>query len=265
MLLPMRHRKPFFLLLFLVFILSRCGGGNRLVTFRDGEVIRGELVLEELPPAPEEEGYVIAYGDVLDIHFLYNKDFSREAVKVRPDGRISYPYVGELMVAGTTVSRLDSILTSKFSEIILDPDISIMIREFRPWLVYVMGEVRNPGGYPADEGTTLLKALALSRGPTDKGKANGVIVMRRIAPDHIIGIQIDLKQLIDKNRFDLDIPLKANDIVLVPKSNIAKAEDFVTSLYDILSRPADLYLIGWRVANVRVLYEFYRRTGQANW
>jgi len=259
---PMGYRKSFFVILSLVFILSGCGGGNRLVTYRDGEVVHGELILEDLPHVPEEEGYVISYGDVLDISFLYNREFGREGVRVRPDGMISYPYAGEIRVAGTTVAKLDSILTSKFSEIILDPDITVMIREFRPQLVYVMGEVKYPGGYPVERGTTLLKALALGSGPTKRGKENGVLVLRRIAPDHIVGIQIDLKQLIDESRFDLDIPLKSNDIVLVPKSNIAKTEDFVKSLYEILKDPGDLYLMGWRIANVKVLYDYYKKTAQ---
>jgi hypothetical protein len=87
-------------------------------------------------------------------------------------------------------------------------------------------------------------------------------VIRRVAPDRIVGIQIDLIELLDDHRFDLDIPLMPNDIVYVPKSRIAKAEEFVESLFTILGRSGDLYLKGWQIANVKLLYEFYQRTAR---
>jgi len=257
----MRNVTIFFaaqLILFLL-ILSGCGGGNALITQKEGQVIRGELVIDSIPQAPVEDEYRIGQGDQLDVVFLFNKEFNQRGIVVRPDGRISLPYLGELRVAGMTVSRLDSILTEKYSEILRNPDISVIIKEFQPQVIYVLGEVKLPGGYPYEKGMTLLNALSLGRGITDKGKKNGVLVLRRIAPDHIVGIQVDLKELVDKGRFNLDIPLEPFDIVLVPKSKLSSAKDFSETLFTILAKPADLYIKGWNVANVKILFDFYRK------
>ncbi|UCF05956.1 MAG: polysaccharide biosynthesis/export family protein [bacterium] len=243
-------------------VVAGCGGGSRFFSNREGEVIQGELVLDSIPQAQRADSYAIGYGDALDVVFLYNSELTRLDVKVRPDGRISYPYVGEVDVAGMTVPELNDLLIERFSEIIKDPKITVMVRSFQPQLIYIIGEVNDPGGYPARDGKTLLRALTLASGVTDRGKKNGVLVIRRVAPLHIVGVQIDLKELLDDKRYDLDIPIEPFDIVYVPKSKLATAEDFTTSLYNILAKPMDLYLRGWQVANVKYLYEFYRRAGR---
>ena len=50
---------------------------------------------------------------------------------------------------------------------------------------------------------------------------------------------------------------------MVSKSRLKSTEEFIGSIFNIVSRPMDLYLKGWNVANVQTLYEFYRSTGQA--
>ena len=245
-------------------ILSGCGhkGSYLLDRDPDGDVQRGELDLQNIPTAPEPEDYVIGYGDHLDIHFLYNTDFSMIDVKVRPDGKISFPYVGELAVAGMTTTMLDSIMTARFSEIIREPDITVMVSRLQTRYVYVLGQVKRPGGYPLDQSGSLLRAMAMSGGATSEGKKNSVLVIRRVTPDRIVGMQIDYQELLSGHNFALDIPLKPYDIVYVPKNWISRVEDYSQQLYNILVMPMDLYLKGWQVQGIKVYYEFYERASR---
>lgn len=238
-----------------------CGGGNALFSNRDGDVIHGELTLDSIPRQDNSGSYRIGYGDALDIVFLYNSELTRIDVKVRPDGRMSYPHVGEIDVAGMNVTELEHILNERFSEIIRDPKITVMVRSFQDPVVYIMGEVNDPGAYSAIEGKTLLRALTMASGVSPDSKRNGVLVIRRVAPDHIVGVQIDLTELLDDNHYELDIPIEPYDIVYVPKSKLSTVEDFTTSLYNIMAKPADLYIKGWQAANQSILFDFYKRSG----
>ncbi len=245
------------------FILMGCAGaGSRFISNEDGKVERGKLVLDSIPMRPIEDEYVIGHGDAIDVLFLFSTDLNQIDLKVRPDGKISLPYVGDIVAAGKPVSVLDSLLTTRYSEIIRDPDITVVMRNFRPLVVYAVGEVERPGGYDLTGGMTLMSALALCGGPNKTAKRSEVLVIRRIAPDHIIGIQVNLDDLLSRKHFELDVPLQAYDIVYVPKSSIARGQDFMLALKDLLMTPADLYLKGWQVANVEILYDFYRRGGQ---
>ena len=246
----------------LALVFGGCGGGNRFISNRGGAVESGELDLSDIPARPELKEYLIGQGDALDILFLYNSDLDRIDLKVRPDGRISFPYVGDIAVAGKPISALDSILTARFSEIIVNPDITVVVRDYRPQVVYTMGEVANPGGYEYRTGMTLTNFLALSGGPSKGGRRNEILVIRRVAPDLIVGIQIDLNELLGGKRFDLDIPLEAFDIVYVPKSRLTSAQEFSLAVKDILMTPTELYLKGWQVMNQKILYEYYRKASR---
>jgi protein involved in polysaccharide export with SLBB domain len=246
---------------FLVCILGGCGGGNRFISNRGGEVESGELVLDSIPMRPDQSEYVIGYGDVIDVLFLYSSDLNQRDLKVRPDGKISLPYVGDVVAAGRPVSALDSVITARYAEIIVNPDVTVNIRDFRPDVVYALGEVQNPGGYEYHSGMTLSNALARGGGLSRSGKRNEVLVIRRIAPDRVVGIQVDIDDLLSGKRFDLDIPLQAFDIVYVPKSRIARGQDFMLALKEVILAPTEFYLRGWQVANVKILYDFYRNSG----
>jgi len=247
----------------LVFILSGCGGGNRFISNRNGEVESGELVLDAVPLRPDTSEYVIGHGDAIDVLFLYSSDLNQLDLKVRPDGRISLPYVGDVVAEGRPVSVLDSVITARYAEIIVNPDVTVVVRDFRPEVVYALGEVKSPGGYEYHSGMTLANALALGGGPSKSGKWNEVLVIRRVSPDHVVGIQVDINDLLSGKRFDLDVPLQAFDIVYVPKSRIARGQDFMVALKEIILTPADFYLKGWQLANVKILYDFYKKSGTA--
>ena len=249
-------------ILSLVCAIGACGGGSHFISNRGGRVESGELDLGNVPMRPEPKEYVINYGDALDVLFLYNSELNQTDLKVRPDGKISLPYVGDVEAAGKPVSTLDSLLASQFSEIIVKPMVTVVVKSYRPQVVYAMGEVKSPGGYEFHPGMTLTDFLALSGGPDNLAKRNAILVIRRVASDHIVGIQVDFNDLVRKKRFDLDIPLQAFDIVYVPKSAVASALDFMTATREILTAPAQVYIAGWQVANQKVLFDFYRNTGR---
>jgi len=259
-----RKRRIYSLLavLFLtVPVFSGCGTSTgKVYDQTGGEMTWSDLDPDSIPVAPEPDSYYIGYGDVLDVNFLYEKQYSMTNVMVRPDGRITYPLAGEIFVAGMSPAELDSILTEKFAEIVLDPQITVIVKEVTPQMVYVLGEVGTPGDYQYVRGMTLTQALAASYGYTNDARKSNVLVIRRVAEDHVVGIEVNIDAILSKNDFSLDVPLKPFDIVYVPKSRIATTEQFIERFYTIIGRPLDIYLKGWQVANVQLYYDYYARS-----
>ncbi len=216
------------------------------------------MVPGDIPSSCAPEDYALGYGDELDIVFLFNPEISRKGIKVRPDGKISYPYVGEVEVDGLTATALDNLLTEKFSEIIREPEISVIVQEFQPQQVYVLGEVMAPGGYDFNRGLTLVQSLTLARGLQKTASKNNVVVVRRTSPDRIVGLEVNIDNILKHNQYELDIPLEPYDIVYVPKSRLASTQQFVESMYSILYKPMDMYLKTWQMLNAKVLFEYYQ-------
>ena len=245
----------------LVLVLGLCAGcssTNKIISNREGEVSETVYISpDSIPPSYKPEKYLLGYGDMIDINVLRNEDYKRNSIKVRPDGYISYPYVGEIKVSGMTVGELDDLITKRLSEIIKRPDVSVLIREFRTLNIYVLGEVDSPGAYEINKAGNVLEALSAAQGITESAKRNGVLVIRKTAPEHIVGIQIDLNKILKENRYNYNIQLEPNDIVLVSESRISKLENFINSYLSVLKEPFNLLRTYYYIRQAEATYERY--------
>ena len=87
----------------------------------------------------------------------------------------------------------------------------------RAGLVYVVGDVIRPGGFPVDpvQGLTIVQALALAWGPSQNA-AVGKAVLIREEKDGRAMIALDLKRMLRGK--DPDQPVRDRDIIFVPDS-----------------------------------------------
>lgn len=184
--------------------------------------------------------YLLGYGDVVEVKFFKNPEYN-DTVSVRPDGRISLQRVGDIYVLGMGTMELDKIVTDTYEKILLEPDVTIIVREFGGQEFYVMGEVNKPGKYEMAKGMTILRALASAGGPTDKGKMNSVILLR--ADDYgkaeATRLNMDISEL--KQTLSRDIRIQSYDVVYVPKTFIADVNVWISQVYDIVLRPLDIW------------------------
>ena len=63
------------------------------------------------------------------------------------DGKLNLTNIGNVYVRGLNTSKLEELLNKKYEEYIIDPDIKILIKEYRPLEIYLHGEITNPGMY----------------------------------------------------------------------------------------------------------------------
>jgi polysaccharide biosynthesis/export protein len=84
-------------------------------------------------------------------------------------------------------------------------------------LIYVIGDVVRPGGFPMDhdDQLTILQALALAQGTTFSAKKNATVIIRT-TPQGRVTIPEDLKKILASKA--KDEPLQDNDILFIPNS-----------------------------------------------
>ena len=179
---------------------------------------------------------------MLDIRFFNSAQFD-QTVTVRPDGRISILRLGDVYVNGMTPSQLDSIITEKYAEIIIDPDITVIVREFGAYQVYVLGEVNRSGGIALRREMTLLQAIAAAGGPNNYAKLSSVMLLRRDGKGEVEAVRIDLTKSLS-GEAPSDLPVQAQDIIYLPKTFVASASVFMRQVYDGVLPPIDSYLRG---------------------
>ncbi|MCA1766274.1 MAG: polysaccharide biosynthesis/export family protein [Desulfobulbaceae bacterium] len=130
-------------------------------------------------PEPAIAGeYIIGPGDILSVTVWDHPELTIPAGEFRsPElagnlvdsrGRIFYPYVGEIEVAGLTVAEVRALLAEKLSQYIKNPQIDLRVADFRSKKIVVTGEVESPNIIAlTDRPLTLLEAINLAGGPTE--------------------------------------------------------------------------------------------------
>ena len=128
------------------------------------------------PPALAE-AYLIAPADEIEIS-VYNAVGLEKRQSVRPDGRIEFPLVGELEVAGKTSAEVRRALRTALAESIDDPEVTITIAGFDGRNFSVAGAVGKPGTFEAERTTRMLEAIALAGGLERNADLRGAALVR---------------------------------------------------------------------------------------
>ena len=107
--------------------------------------------------------YTLDTGDVIAVVVLRHEQFSGEYT-VPPDGNVVFPGVGNLQVRGQTLQGLADTLRERLSQRLRNPEVFVSLRQARPQLVFVEGQLNRPGAYPIQPGWRVADAIAAAEG-----------------------------------------------------------------------------------------------------
>jgi polysaccharide biosynthesis/export protein VpsN len=146
---------------------------SRLFSLLIGCVALASFANAQTAVAPA--GYRLAAGDMVSIA-VFNEAELSVAVRIGDNGRISYPFLGEMLVAGITPAELEKrIATALRGDYLVDPRVSVTVTEYRPF--FVNGQVKNPGSYPFQPGMTVRKAVSLAGGLTERASEKRITLI----------------------------------------------------------------------------------------
>ncbi len=99
--------------------------------FTDYRLAPGDLldVLFQISTWEVKERFVIGVDDVIQVKFIDLPDLSVEQ-NVKPDGRISLPYINQVEAAGKTVSDLTDELRQKYKAYLRNPEVYVVVPEY---------------------------------------------------------------------------------------------------------------------------------------
>lgn len=169
--------------------------------------------------------YVIGPADVLNVAVAYEPELTAQSVVVDSNGEISLPLTGTVRAAGKTSSSLAQDVAARLGTYLRDPRVTVNIVRFARQAVTVEGSVIAPGIYDLPVSSSLLRTLALAKGPTNTARLNEVIVFRNINGQRM-GAVFDLRRI--RRGFEPDPLILGGDIVVVGYDDLKGAfRDFV--------------------------------------
>jgi polysaccharide export outer membrane protein len=116
-------------------------------------------------------------GDVLNVR-VFNQDALSTRARVRSDGRIAMPAIGDIEVRGKRPSSLKAELEARLKDYVNAPSVTVTVDEFQPITVAVLGEVARPGTFPSDPHATIAQILAAAGGLTEYASRDSIYVVR---------------------------------------------------------------------------------------
>jgi len=202
------------------------------------QIIMVITLLLLMPLSSTAGDYVVGEGDGLDIAVWGVRDLN-STVRVRPDGKITIPGLGEVVASGFTPKALQLDLAERLKELVKNPIVTVTVREITNSRVYIFGSGVQSGVVDLNRRTTLLQLLctigttpsptvgagassapATSRG----GGAGGSGVSSRI-PDfkkaYVLRngkkVKEDFTKLFINGEVGEDILIESNDAVFIPQ------------------------------------------------
>ena len=171
----------------------------------------------------DRQEYIIGCGDQLLITVVGHEEELTASVIVRPDGMISYDVIGNIEVAGLTITQLSSAIRERLlnSGYYSDPKVTVRLKESRQD-IYVIGDVIEPGIKKLVKPVNVIEALALAGGYKESADlANAMIIRKK----EIIPVNLELLKNLPSNQESTIIELskdkyllKIDDVLNIPSA-----------------------------------------------
>lgn len=123
-------------------------------------------------------GYRLGTGDRVRL-IVYGEPNLTGEFGIDGSGYLGVPLIGKVKAGDATAEELEKRIAEELSpEYLKDPSVTVEIVQYRPF--YIVGEVKQPGGYPYVSGMTVINAVALSGGFTYRAEEDEFKIKRRI-------------------------------------------------------------------------------------
>lgn len=169
--------------------------------------------------------YRLFRGDTLSILAVGFPDgIGINSITVGLDGYVQLPYVGSVKMEGLTLDEAKAVLMDSLTQYLRIPDLSLVITNYGPRKVYVMGEVNKPGVQNmAIDNMNAYAALASAGGWARKGRSTRIQIMR-VVDGTMYYRTLNMKAYTVKHDLTQNVEIEDGDIIYVPRSNGIKLD-----------------------------------------
>ena len=177
--------------------------------------------------------YRLGAGDAVAVYIDKHAEDSVPRAVVSPVGQIYYPLLGNVPVAGKTMSQLQDYFTSSVSEFIKEPRVTVSLLEANSAKIGVLGDVHTPGVLVMARPMRVLDAITAAGGILDTGSTSKVSLLRQYEDGRVQMLAVNVKRILEgKAGAEENLYLRAGDTVIV-HGNLFKKITKISSLVGV--------------------------------
>jgi len=155
--------------------------------------------------------YLIGAQDQLSVLVIGERDYSGQYL-VRPDGRISMPFIGEIVAAGKTPEELRKDVAERLTEWVKQPQVSVSLVAVKSKKYYINGEVLKPGEFDLIVPTTVMEGLVQAGGFKDFANQKDIRILRDGGKTVL---HFNFKEMLKGQNLKQNVLLQHGDIIVV--------------------------------------------------
>jgi polysaccharide export outer membrane protein len=177
----------------------------KLALPRDSAIARAALSVPQ-----DEHPFILGAEDQITVLVYGSAEFSG-AHLIRPDGKITMPFLGDVVAAGLSPIELGNVVKDRLKKYLVEPDVSVSVNAVNSKRFYIQGEVNKTGAFPLLVPTKVLEALVNAGGFRDFANQKKIVIMRMTGER----LNFNYKEVIKGKKMDQNIYLKPGDIIIV--------------------------------------------------
>jgi polysaccharide biosynthesis/export protein len=171
--------------------------------------------LSSAPPQAIASEATVGARDVIEIRVFQDPTFNTRAT-VGDDGMINMPPLGKIQVTGLTLTQVEQkVKVMLESRLLQKADVSVDLIEAGSKPISVIGAVTKPGRIGITGNISLMQAITAAGGLAP-GYGRTLYVLRTASNGLTEQISVDVDDLMVNGNSDINLPLRANDVINVP-------------------------------------------------
>ena len=178
----------------------------------------GHLVAAQAAAAkvatPDQSKYLLGPEDAVEISVWKEPELTKQLV-VRPDGKITYPLIGEVQAAGRTVKQLQEEILKRLEKYVTDAHVTVILLKAQNYKIYVTGKVNKPGEFVIGKPVNVMQAISMAGGLTPFASPGSIVVLRTIGGKEEV-YPFNYKDVARGEFLEQNRTLLPGDVVVVP-------------------------------------------------
>lgn len=162
--------------------------------------------------------YTLGVGDIVKVSVYEQPDLATTS-QITASGQIMLPLAGSVMLKGLTAAQAEQAIATRLRSggFVKQPQVSVVVQEYRSQQVAVLGYVRKPDKYPVEATSSVLEVLARAGGVTEE--AGDLITVVRNTGDKKSTFKVSLASFYNGD-MGQNIAVNSGDLIIVPRMNL---------------------------------------------
>lgn len=155
-------------------------------------------------------------------------------VLVRPDGKISLPYIHDIKAKNKTCAELSRAVERKYRKFVKNISITVAMLKAHSNRAYIMGEVEHASFYQLSGPRTLTQLIAEAGGFSSQANTHQIVLIRRGKNGKPTARLIDMDNIIGRGDMSSDPLIRQYDVIFVPKTKLSQASLLMDSILNLI-------------------------------